>query len=68
MLPEYRKSVKALVQEAIRTNGIYKSEYPVKWKDGSIHWILAHGRPRYDDESLDLHYHLFSKDIIVLTI
>lgn len=48
MLPEYREKVKSLVQEAIRTNGIYKAEYPVKWKDGSIHWIQAHGRPRYN--------------------
>lgn len=49
MLPEYRESVKALVQEAIRADGIYKAEYPVKWRDGSIHWIQAHGRPRYDE-------------------
>lgn len=49
MLPEHRERVKGLVQEAIRTNGIYKTEYPVKWRDGSIHWIEAHGRPRYDE-------------------
>jgi len=49
MLPEHRERVKGLVQEAIRTNGIYKTEYPVKWRDGSIHWIQAHGRPRYDE-------------------
>ncbi|WP_308006426.1 ATP-binding protein, partial [uncultured Chryseobacterium sp.] len=48
MLPEYREKVKSLVKEAIKTNGIYKAEYPVKWKDGSIHWIQAHGRPRYN--------------------
>lgn len=48
MLPEYRPKIKSLVQEAIRTNGIYKAEYPVRWKDGSIHWIQAHGRPRYN--------------------
>lgn len=48
ILPEYREQIKSLVSEAIRTNGIYKAEYPVKWKDGSIHWIQAHGRPRYD--------------------
>ncbi|MFL9833729.1 PAS domain-containing sensor histidine kinase [Chryseobacterium terrae] len=52
MLPEYREPVKALVQEAIRTNGIYKAEYPVKWRDGSIHWLQAHGRPRYDDKGV----------------
>ncbi|MGO4708888.1 ATP-binding protein [Chryseobacterium sp. 2TAF14] len=49
MFPEYREPVKALVQEAIRTNGIYKAEYPVQWRDGSVHWIQAHGRPRYDE-------------------
>nr|WP_294875249.1 ATP-binding protein [uncultured Pedobacter sp.] len=49
MFPEHRDRVKALVQEAIAKNGIYKAEYPVKWRDGSIHWISAHGRPRYDE-------------------
>lgn len=49
ILPEHRVRVKELVQEAIRTNGIYKTEYPIKWRDGSLHWIQAHGRPRYDE-------------------
>ena len=49
MLPEYRDEVKSLVQAAIASNGIYEAEYPVRWRDGSIHWIQAHGRPRYDD-------------------
>ncbi|MBD8083861.1 PAS domain-containing sensor histidine kinase [Chryseobacterium caseinilyticum] len=49
MFPEYRDRVKNLVQEAIRTNGTYTAEYPVKWRDGSTHWIQAHGRPRYDE-------------------
>ncbi|WP_288244441.1 ATP-binding protein [uncultured Chryseobacterium sp.] len=48
ILPEYREHIRHLVREAILTNGIYKAEYPVQWKDGSIHWIQAHGRPRYD--------------------
>lgn len=50
MFPEHRERVKGLVQEAIKNNGIYKTEYPVKWRDGSLHWIEAHGRPRYDEK------------------
>ncbi|WP_312900893.1 PAS domain-containing protein, partial [Chryseobacterium taichungense] len=52
ILPEYREHIRELVREAILTNGIYKAEYPVKWKDGSIHWIQAHGRPRYDNNGV----------------
>jgi len=49
IFPEHRERVRGLVQEAIRVNGIYKTEYPIKWRDGSQHWIEAHGRPRYDE-------------------
>lgn len=50
MVPEYRDEVKRLVQEAITMNSVYRAEYPVKWRDGSIHWISAHGRARYDTD------------------
>lgn len=49
MLPEHRDRVKGLMLEAIRTNGIYHTDYPIRWRDGSMHWIRAHGRPRYDE-------------------
>lgn len=49
MFPEHRERVKGLVQEAMRTNGIYKTEYPIRWRDGFVHCIEAHGRPRYDE-------------------
>ncbi|MDV7695566.1 PAS domain S-box protein [Chryseobacterium soli] len=49
IFPEHRERVRGLVQEAIKVNGIYKTEYPIKWRDGSLHWIEAHGRPRYDE-------------------
>lgn len=52
MLPEHHERVKGLVQEAMRTNGIYKTEYPIKWRDGSLHWIEAHGRPRYNKDGV----------------
>ncbi|MEC3875129.1 PAS domain-containing sensor histidine kinase [Chryseobacterium salviniae] len=48
IFPEYRDHIRDLVREAILTNGVYKAEYPIKWRDGSTHWIQAHGRPRYD--------------------
>ncbi|WP_316797695.1 PAS domain-containing protein [Pedobacter frigidisoli] len=49
MLPEHRERVRGLVRNAMETNGVYKTEYPVKWRDGSLHWIQAHGRPRFDE-------------------
>ncbi|MFD2287620.1 PAS domain-containing protein [Pedobacter petrophilus] len=48
MLPKYRQLIKKAVHDAIESNGVYKAEYEVKWKDGSIHWISAYGKPRYD--------------------
>ncbi len=52
ILPEHRRRIKDLVKESIKTNEVYKAEYPVKWKDGSIHWIQAHGRPRFNEEGI----------------
>lgn len=48
ILPEYREHVRNLVWEAVKTKDVYKAEYPVQWKNGSIHWLQAYGRPRYD--------------------
>ncbi|MES2448876.1 MAG: ATP-binding protein [Bacteroidota bacterium] len=50
MLPDHRERIKGLVNAALDTDSIYKAEYPVKWPDGSIHWISAHGRARYNDQ------------------
>lgn len=52
ILPEHRRRIKDLVKESIKNNEVYKAEYPVKWKDGSIHWIQAHGRPRFNNEGI----------------
>ncbi|EDM38009.1 multi-sensor hybrid histidine kinase [Pedobacter sp. BAL39] len=49
MFPEHHERVRGLVREAMMTNGVYKTEYPIRWRDGSVHWIQAHGRPRYDE-------------------
>jgi PAS domain S-box-containing protein len=48
MLPEYREDVKERVTRAKAENKLYEAEYQVCWPDGTIHWINAHGRARYD--------------------
>lgn len=48
MVPSYRLTIKNAVQHAVDSNGLYRSEYEVKWKDGSVHWIRGFGKPVYD--------------------
>lgn len=48
MLPQYRDKVRDLVTKARENRTIYQAEYEVSWPDGSIHWISAHGKARYD--------------------
>ncbi len=50
MLPQYRETIKKLVHEAIQNQTVYKAEYEVSWPDGSIHWVSAHGKARYNNE------------------
>ena len=52
ILPEYREPVMHQVREAVKTKGIYKAEYPVQWKNDSIHWLQSYGRPRYDENGM----------------
>ncbi|WP_294299922.1 ATP-binding protein [uncultured Chryseobacterium sp.] len=52
ILPEHRRRIKDLVKESIKKNEVYRAEYPVKWKDGSIHWIQAHGRARFNKDGI----------------
>ncbi|WP_121810664.1 PAS domain-containing sensor histidine kinase [Mucilaginibacter kameinonensis] len=49
MLPEYRDVVQKRVNEAIRNRTVYNAEYRVTWPDGSIHWINASGKARFND-------------------
>lgn len=48
MLPEYHQPVKEKIEDAIVNHSTYRSEYQIKWPDGSIHWISARGKARYD--------------------
>ncbi|RZK36690.1 MAG: PAS domain-containing sensor histidine kinase, partial [Pedobacter sp.] len=50
MLPKYRENIADLVSEAIQNHAVYKAEYEVSWPDGSIHWVSAHGKARYNHE------------------
>ncbi|PWS26324.1 hypothetical protein DHW03_16195 [Pedobacter yonginense] len=50
MLPQYREKIKELVGIAKANHSIYKGEYEIRWPDGSLHWISAHGRARYNSE------------------
>ncbi|UOE46746.1 PAS domain-containing protein [Mucilaginibacter sp. SMC90] len=49
MLPEYPEQVQKKVNAAIKNKTVYNAEYRVAWPDGSIHWINASGKARYDD-------------------
>ncbi|UKT66137.1 PAS domain-containing protein [Pedobacter mucosus] len=48
ILPKYEMKIKRMVQQAIKTKGLYEAEYEVQWRDGSIHWIRAFGKPVYN--------------------
>ena len=48
MLPEYRDAVREMVAHAITHKSIYRAQYQVRWPDGSLHWISAHGKARYN--------------------
>lgn len=50
MLPQYRDKIRESVSIAKQNRSIYKGEYEIRWPDGSIHWISAHGRARYNNE------------------
>jgi PAS domain S-box-containing protein len=52
ILPDYRNEIKRRVAVARENRSVYQAEYQVKWPDGSIHWIAAHGRARYDDHGV----------------
>jgi PAS domain S-box-containing protein len=49
MLPEYRDRIRQQVKYAQENHTVYQAEYEIKWPDGTIHWISAHGKARYDE-------------------
>ena len=51
MLPQYREKIMQQSKFARENHSIYEGTYEIAWPDGSIHWINAHGRAKYDSES-----------------
>lgn len=45
--PEDRVCVRAAIERAVGGHADYQAEYRAVWPDGSIHWIVAHGRGIY---------------------
>ncbi|MGC8988989.1 MAG: PAS domain S-box protein [Verrucomicrobiia bacterium] len=48
--PEDRELVATAVKRALEKHEDYECEYRVIWPDGSVHWILGHGRFIYDSD------------------
>ncbi|PST83149.1 hypothetical protein C7T94_11140 [Pedobacter yulinensis] len=48
--PEYRPYVDQQIRQAIEHDTVYHAEYEISWPDGSLHWISASGKPRYDKD------------------
>jgi len=49
ILPEYRNHMQQQVERAIKDHTVYHSEYQIRWPDGSLHWISAFGKPRFNN-------------------
>ncbi|RYZ97787.1 MAG: PAS domain S-box protein [Sphingobacteriaceae bacterium] len=49
VLPAYRESIRIAVALAIKNNTAYNEEFQVAWPDGSVHWIRASGKVRYNE-------------------
>jgi len=52
--PEDLQDKLAAVQQAVASGNDYEFELRTIWPDGSVHWILARGRPIYDPDGKPL--------------
>jgi len=46
---DQRERVQASALQALSASSDYKEQYEVKWPDGTLHWVLAYGRPLIDE-------------------
>ena len=49
IVPDQRERVQSSAEQALNASTDYKEQYEVKWPDGSLHWVLAYGRPLVDE-------------------
>jgi len=52
MLPAYREEVREKASRARAEHSLYHAVYEIQWEDGSLHWISAYGRGRYNQEGI----------------
>ncbi|MDB5203502.1 MAG: yycG 3 [Ferruginibacter sp.] len=45
-----RVQLQARLSEAVQQKSIFNTECPVKWPDGTIHWIRISGKPNTDED------------------
>ncbi len=48
--PEDQPALRAVIESAVAEHTDFRHEYRAGWPDGSLHWIVASGRPLYDGE------------------
>ncbi len=48
--PDFLPYVDQQIRQAIEHDTVYRAEYEIRWPDGSLHWISASGKPRYDQD------------------
>lgn len=49
ILTEYRTPLEEKIKESVETRSPFRTEYLVRWPDGSLHWISASGQPSFDE-------------------
>jgi two-component system CheB/CheR fusion protein len=49
IVPEQRERVQDSAEQALNASTDYKEQYEVEWPDGTLHWVLAYGRPLIDE-------------------
>jgi PAS domain S-box-containing protein len=52
ILPAYTEKVRQQVQKAQAEHSPFQATYEVIWPDGTLHWISAHAKARYDSNGI----------------